>query len=159
MLAAFVTFVGVSNSGEQVRRFTDRDLDPVENTRSDCSVLLFTPDGRLVVGTEDGRVVAFDADSGKVTARFKADGFYTWDLGVAPAGRYVAGFDTEHKLAVWDLDSGEKVFTGPTCEGKSVFWSRHGSCSASERAPAIPLPWHCCAVRPSGPARTVPREY
>ena len=113
--------------GEQVRRFTDPDLDPIENRRSDCSVLLFTPDGRLVVGTDDGRVVAINLDTGEVTARFQADGFYTWNLGVSPTGRHVAGFDPDNRLAVWDLDTGAQSFTGPKCDGKKIFWSRHGS--------------------------------
>lgn len=112
-------------TGEQVARFTDSDLDP-KNGR--CTVLRFSPDGkRLVVGTERGQVVAFETDTGRVCSRFTADGFYTWDLGLASAGDFAAGFDTDHHLAVWDLDTGKRTFTGPKCEGKKIFYSRDGS--------------------------------
>jgi WD40 repeat protein len=118
-------------TGAQVRRFTDPDLDP---DRGSCCVLLFTPDGkRLIVGTSTGNTVVFETDTGRVCSRFKAAGFYTWTLGVAPVEYLAAGFDPDRNLAVWNLDTGRETFTGPKCEGKKVFYSTHGSaCFSSD---------------------------
>lgn len=140
-------------TGEQVARFTDPDLDP-KNGR--CVVLRFSPDGkRLVVGTERGQVVAFETDTGRVCSRFTADGFYTWDLGLAFAGDFAAGFDTDHHLAVWDLDTGKKTFTGPKCDGKKIFYSRDGSACFSPDGKRIAVCksasviWWCPLADPS----------
>jgi RNA polymerase sigma factor (sigma-70 family) len=99
-----------TTTGKELRRVGEPLTSP-------CSRLAFSPDGKLVAGGEweSGKVLVWDAETGKEIKGWKAHAGTLTAVAFADARRLVTGGDNADKaVRLWDATSGAEIrsFTG-----------------------------------------------
>ncbi len=77
---------------------------------TDEKYMAFSPDGlRLVAGTWGGKVVEWDAVTGKIIRTLQDSGIGISSISYSPEGDYVIAGDNGGAVSVWDSKSGNRV--------------------------------------------------
>ena len=71
--------------------------------------LVFTSDGRLLSGSDDRTIRAWDPKTGKELARFETDD-RPWQIAASPDGSLLGWAGEPGKVRVWDAKSGKEMF-------------------------------------------------
>jgi WD40 repeat protein len=80
----------------------------------------FTPDGRVVTGVSDTVVYVWDEITGQLITTFDHSVFL-WNVAISPNGNLIASGDEEGGIKLWNVNTGEKVYTLTHYSGPS--WS------------------------------------
>jgi WD40 repeat protein len=69
------------------------------------------PDGRLVVGTEDGGLLIIDPQSGAIVSERRGTASALYSIAVSPCGERLATVAADGSLAIWDLSAEQPLGT------------------------------------------------
>lgn len=69
------------------------------------------PDGRLVIGTEDGGLLIIDPQSGAIVSERRGTASALYSIAVSPCGERLATVAADGSLAIWDLSAEQPLGT------------------------------------------------
>jgi WD40 repeat protein len=96
--------------GGAARIWNAKTGDRLLETRAESAAikcLAWSADGRQLVAGADDKICFVNADSGSVTRSLGAGAGTIVALAVGPDGRHLAAFDSNKRLAIWNLGKGE----------------------------------------------------
>jgi len=86
-------------------------LQEFEGTGNRFDAIAITPDGSRVIAGGNGLLFAWDTISGDILLQEETD-YYSTNynhLAISPCGRRAVSAGDDHRLAVWNLDTGCKI--------------------------------------------------
>ncbi len=69
----------------------------------------FTPDGKHIAASKDGRIVFVEASSGNTVKTFSGHQDYITDFVFSRDGKILISGGSDKRIIVWDISSGEKI--------------------------------------------------
>jgi len=99
-------------SGEPIYKMTDVMVD--KERHDSINTVIVTPDGKQIIGSTAAgtKILIWDLDSGKqVSALDLEKNGRPNDVAMTPNGKLLIAGTTDKRFIIWDLSSGERLFT------------------------------------------------